>query len=202
MNLQCMIMNAQSNYRKVSFQTETSLSGNGHGAFINPGISFNQKLHTITISGCIQKRYMTFSGTKLSYKLNLTSLINNQLDEEYEENPTYYSNYDQGSDNDKIQLSALVFSQYLPNTSLSYNSEKFENKVSKIEGINWSQRKLSTFESGIGFELKLKLNHNLFWNNQIGLSYIYHNKFYNNMYMDRSTTSLFLSTGIQFKFTK
>ncbi|MGZ4033913.1 MAG: hypothetical protein ACXVPU_13730 [Bacteroidia bacterium] len=69
---------AQSTY--MSFQVSGSISGNGLGTNISPGLALTFKRNTINVGPSFQKQGMNFSGMQAGYRFSVAKNANGKLE--------------------------------------------------------------------------------------------------------------------------
>jgi hypothetical protein len=192
---------------KLGLDIETGISGNGHGFIYNGMIHVKKGPHSIGLGASIQKRNFDFGGGKLKYSITLTDLINNEVLERQdmlenlsnsERDNVEFLPYEYERNN--IELNAFVFTQYLNNLSLSYNTIQREKMVGINDFNDWNKVKLSTLDFGLGFELKINLNDHLSWKNYIAMSGYYHTNYSYKLYHSKFSPCLNIGTIIEFTY--
>ncbi len=195
---------AQNNFKRVyklGGTIESYVSGNGHGTFYSPSLSIGDGKNFFYGGPVIQKRSMLVQGVKIGYSRVLTGAGFHGTDDQ-----------DDLDDSDRLlQLNFFCYAQYVNQLPLSYMSIKEEELMSKkcninanldnntVNSVNWSNVKLTTAETCVGFELHIKINQNISWKNYIGASVYYHLNYEPSMYQERIANVLMLGTGICIK---
>ncbi len=166
---------------------ETYSSGNTHGACFTPYLNLTHGKASISGGPVIQNQTMDLAGGRLKFSYNLSgskcSLDNNSLEQDYD-------------DNSILQLNAFCFTQYISNAKLSRSASNTEKMAARGDTRDWNSVRLSTMESGLGFELCVKFSKRLSWKVYAGGSFFYHNGYIPRMYQERSGPSLLLGTAI------
>ncbi|MFO0357389.1 MAG: hypothetical protein ACK50A_10555 [Sphingobacteriaceae bacterium] len=201
-------MNAQNcKQLKLGFAVESGISGNGHGVIYNGMIHLRKGPHTFGMGASVQKRNFDFGGGKIKYSIALTDLINNEASERLDmaENivncdrdnievlpPEYQQN--------KIELNAFVFTQYINNGFLSNNTIAREKRVGVSDYTDWNKIRLSTIDFGLGFELKFNLTDRWSWKNYIAMSGYYHTNYNYKLYHSKYSPCLTIGTVFEFNY--
>jgi hypothetical protein len=159
---------------------DTYSSGNGHGAFFCPSVTFNKGRNSVSVGPTIQKRSMDLNGFKLSYSRNLSA--------ESDDLGNIYL--------DRIQLNFFSYLQYTDKLPLSYSVIKNENLIAREPQPNWENVKLATTEFAAGIELRVNFSSNISWKTYVGVSAYYHLNYLIGMDHERMAPSLSLGTGI------
>jgi hypothetical protein len=166
---------------RSGFQLATFSSGNGHGTFIMPGLTFGNAWHEFALATLIHKRSNRSEGVRASYRYNITGDTDLFTAEEYYRFRPL------------LQMNFLSYVQCSRNLPLSYNTVIYEVQCNNTDQVDINQIRLSTVESGVGFELQMNINRWIKWRNQITLS-VYHHTDYK-FFLDHSKTGTGLGLG-------
>jgi hypothetical protein len=188
----------------------THVSGNAHGVLYSGLFNVANKRHMLGAGPSILKRNMKLVGAEISYSYMLCGpkCGNGTNGSEYLESEIADTiNFDlmeegsrvrsNGVYDDKLQLHFYSFLQYINNAPLSFNAEKLESHVNRIEGQNWNSVRLSTVDFGFGLQLKMKLAGKVVLKNYVGATFIYHTKYLNNMHHEKFMPTLTIGTAFE-----
>ncbi len=184
---------------------DTYVSGNAHGTMYSGLLNYRINRSVISLGPSIQKRYMKIGGGKLTYSYLLNAPktkkrysfhtnknkrnINKYIDEELDDEEEIFTD-------DGFQIKFYSYFQYLNNLPLSYDAQKLESFVNRVENQNWNSTTLSTVEGGLGFELNIRITRNLYWRNFIAASVFYHTKYVTNMQHEQYSPALTIGTSL------
>ena len=163
-------------------------SGNGHGVFYTPYVSFHKGRNTFILGPTIQSRSMSVNGGKFTYTRNLSGNCQTFVKDNY-----YNST-------DVIQLNFFCYLQYNQSALLSNSTIRDEKMVCRGLDVNWNAVRFSTVETGTGIEFRININNNLCVKNYIGASVYQHLDYIVGMDHEQCASSLTLGTGIRYIF--
>lgn len=198
---------------KLGMEIGSNVSGNGHGAFYEGGITFSNKKNVFLIGTCIQKRKSDLCGASFSYMRtildrnsfskkpikiteNMDELEKLEAMEENEEMEELKNN----KGIERLQLFFFTKAQYIHDASLSFQGVKQEEDFSREKNdysTDFSNYKTSTLEFYGGFGINLNISKNLTWANSIGFGTYYHMNYIPGMYKDQIAPVMMLKTSLR-----
>lgn len=155
---------------KIGFSISSTVTGSGHGTNYSPQIHYNFKNNSISVGPNIQKRLSHLSGVQFNYERTVctgydyedgenidTLLINESFDDDMYNDEPYNKN---------VELFLVV------NTIYHYSANLSEATITGEPSLAGSSTSLSDFkyrtlESYAGFGLRIRINDNLKWSNNI-----------------------------------
>ncbi len=161
-------------------------SGNAHGAFYLPFVSFNYGTHSLLVGAMTHKSSGLTRGGRIIYSKNLSG------QEQYRggDYPTPVP--------DRLQLNFYSYAQYTNNIPLSQSVEKTEQMIKRENSVDWTKVKLTTVEAGAGIEFRINISKVLCIRNTIGAGVYNHLTYVKGMDHEKMAPTLNLSTGIHF----
>lgn len=196
--------NIISGKRHVDFGMEYFSSANGHGAFVSPTIILNKNYNSISVSPMIQKSSVQLGGLKVAYVRNLTGAMKFEFDDLDTLNAydlLYIKDYQEYHSKHKDVFQINVYSYFQVNKPLSLSSgAAYSEQITHAkDDINWAEVKLSTIESGAGFELQVNFTNSVSFKTYVGAA-VYHH--YNCGYkLYNGNTAMSLNLGMAFFIT-
>jgi len=160
-------------------------SGNGHGAFYAPYVSFGLSDNTFILSGLYQKQTSQFAGMRLGYSRNLSASVH----DEWEPEERGY---------DVLQLNFYSYVQYLHNCQVSDAVMRFEKLKRGEQAADLGSLTYRTAEAGAGLELRIYFSKALSLRNCLGLSVYHHLNKNDLMFHAQTAMSLVVLTGLHF----
>lgn len=192
--------------RGIGLTFDSYVSGNAHGLMYSSTLNYTKNKVTISAGPCIQKRRMNLSGGKMSVsyllnggsikRTNLLKSSSNEFSNESEENEEIQEDAEATFVSDRCQIKLHAFVQYLKDASFSYAAEKMETYVNRVENMNWTATRLSTFECGLGFEINKKIVKNMYWRNYFTATVYNHTKYVKNMQHEKYALTLTIGTSV------
>lgn len=179
--------NPLQNHVKLGGGVEQYVSGNIHGTVYSPYLALSKGKNVFTMGAVIQKRSLLMQGGKIGYQRVITG------------GDRFAVDCDGERVDERLQLNAFGYIQYVKNMSMSYTSTIIEERTNKKMDYNWNQLRLSTAELCAGVELHIKINQNISWKNYFGASVYYHLNYKQGMYHERILPVLLIGTGINIK---
>lgn len=193
--------NLISGKQHVDFGVEYFSSGNGHGAFVSPTIILNKKYNSISVSPMIQKSSVQLGGLKVAYVRNLTGAMKfefDDLDSLDAHDLLYIQDYKDYHHNHKdvFQINVYSYFQFNKPLSLSSRAAYTEQITHAKDDINWGEVKLSTIESGAGFELQVNFTNSVSFKTYVGAGVYHHYNCGYKLYNGNTAMSLNLGMAL------
>ncbi len=169
---------------KIGGGIQLQSSGNAHGAFYTPYVSFNYGTHSIIVGAMTHKRSGLTRGGQITYSKNLSS------QEQYKggDYPTPIP--------DLLQLNFYSYLQYTNDMPLCQSVIKTEQCIKRENSVDWANVKLNTAEAGAGIELRININEVFCIRNTIGAGVYNHMTYVKGMDHEKIAPTLNLSTGL------
>lgn len=169
---------AQSNETKIGFSLSRSTSGNGLGAFYNPGIIIGNERSQLILAAKIQQTKMHVAGGELGFEYAVMKGSN-----------------ETGS---RTELFVFANTKYTNNAFLTKRSAELERRVNKESTTNFNDLRFSTLEGYAGFGVKLWLSDKIKIGSCIGFGGYSTLNNVGKLHRENNSVSLLLNTGISF----